>query len=107
MPFRIREAIIDDISSLAELHVQAFNDTHRGGRPGGPSYELREQQWRQVLSGPDGHSFCFVVEDDHSDLVAFARGTIGEGLPGFVGELDQLLANVDPSIELAIIPFAA
>ena len=37
MSFRIRDAIPADISALARLHVQTFNETHRGGREGGPS----------------------------------------------------------------------
>jgi hypothetical protein len=38
---RIREAHKDDVSALARLHVQTFNETHRGERAGGPSFELR------------------------------------------------------------------
>jgi hypothetical protein len=41
MAFHLREALDADISALARLHVETFNETHRGGRPGGPSYELR------------------------------------------------------------------
>ena len=93
MSFCIREAIIDDIPSLARLHVQTFNETHRGGRPGGPSYELREPQWREVFSATDGSWFCFVVEDDDGGLVAFAKGTLHDGgVPGFAGELDKIYA---------------
>jgi hypothetical protein len=44
MSFHIRDPTTDDIPTLVQLHVVTFNETHRGGRPGGPTYELREQQ---------------------------------------------------------------
>jgi ribosomal protein S18 acetylase RimI-like enzyme len=89
--FRIREATRDDVPAIAHLHVQTFNETHRGGQPGGPTYELRERQWRESLSATDGASFCFVVEDDGGELVAFAKGTPHKGgVPGFAGELNKI-----------------
>jgi GNAT superfamily N-acetyltransferase len=93
MSFRIRNATRDDIPALARLHVQTFNETHRGGRPGGPSYELRERQWREAFTVTDGSWSCFVVEDDDGELVAFAKGTVHDGgVPGFVGELNKIYA---------------
>ena len=93
MSFRIRDATTDDIAGLARLHVQTFNETHRSGRPGGPSYELREQQWREAFTVTDGGSFCFVVEDDVGELVAFAKGRAHDGgVPGFAGELNKIYA---------------
>jgi GNAT superfamily N-acetyltransferase len=93
MSYRIRNATTDDIPALARLHVQTFNETHRGGRPGGPTYELRERQWREAFGVTDGSWFCFVVEDDHGELVAFAKGTPHDGgVPGFAGELNKIYA---------------
>jgi ribosomal protein S18 acetylase RimI-like enzyme len=93
MSFRIRNAAIDDVPALAKLHVQTFNETHRGGRSGGPSYELRERQWREAFSVTDGSWFCYVVEDGNGELVAFAKGTPHDGgVPGFVGELNKIYA---------------
>jgi ribosomal protein S18 acetylase RimI-like enzyme len=93
MSFRVRSATTDDIPALAQLHVQTFNETHRGGRPGGPSYELRERQWREAFTVTDGSWFCFVVEDEDGDLVAFAKGTPHDGgVPGFAGELNKIYA---------------
>jgi GNAT superfamily N-acetyltransferase len=75
------------------LHVQTFNETHRGGRSGGPSYALRERQWRETFAVTDGSWFCFVVEDDNGELVAFAKGTPHDGsVPGFAGELNKIYA---------------
>lgn len=91
MSFHIRDASADDIPALAKLHVQTFNETHRGGHSGGPSYELRERQWRETFGDTDTFSFSFVVEDDEGELVGFAKGTLHDGgVPGFAGELNKI-----------------
>ena len=91
MPFHLRGATHADVPALATLHVQTFNETHRGGRAGGPSYELRERQWREAFTVHDGSWFCFVVEDDAGELVGFAKGTPHDGgVPGFAGELNKI-----------------
>jgi L-amino acid N-acyltransferase YncA len=91
MPFYVRDAREEDIPALARLHVQTFNETHRGGRLGGPSYELRERQWREAFECQDGTWFCYVVEDDHGELVGFAKGTPHDGgVPGYTGELNKI-----------------
>jgi hypothetical protein len=77
--FNLREAREADIPALAALHVKTFDETHRGGRPGGPSYELRERQWREAFERLDGSWFCYVIEDDRSELVGFAKGTPHDG----------------------------
>ena len=73
LAFWIREVNEADIPALARLHVHTFNETHRGGQPGGPSYALREHQWREAFERQDGSWFCYVIEDDRSELVGFAR----------------------------------
>ena len=91
MTFNLRLAHLADIPRLAELHVQTFNETHRGGRPGGPSYELRESQWREAFDLQDGSWFCYVIEDDESKLVGFARGAPHDGgSPEYEGELSKI-----------------
>jgi ribosomal protein S18 acetylase RimI-like enzyme len=91
MPFHIRDAHEDDVPALARLHVETFNETHRGGRSGGPSYELRERQWREAFQVKDGSSFCFVVENDRGELVGFAKGKPHDGgVPGFMSELNKI-----------------
>lgn len=91
MAFHIRDAREGEVSALARLHVQTFNETHRRGRSGGPSYELRERQWREAFEVRDGSWFCFVVEDNSGELVGFAKGTPHDGgVPGFVGELNKI-----------------
>jgi L-amino acid N-acyltransferase YncA len=91
MPFHLREARDADIPALARLHVQTYNETHRGGRPGGPSYELREHQWREAFARGDGSWFSYVIEDDDGELVGFAKGTPHDGgVPGYAGELNKI-----------------
>jgi len=90
-PFHLREAHNSDIPALASLQVETFNETHRGGRPGGPSYELRERQWREAFERQDGSWFCYVIEDDRGELVGFAKGTPHDGgVPGYAGELNKI-----------------
>jgi ribosomal protein S18 acetylase RimI-like enzyme len=91
MTFHIRDAREDEVPALARLHVQTFNEIHRGGRSGGPSYELRERQWRDAFAVKDGSWFCLVVENEIGELVGFAKGTLHDGgVPGFVGELNKI-----------------
>lgn len=91
MAFQIRELRDTDIPALAALHVQTFNETHRGGQPGGPSYELRHQQWRQLFDQQYGTWFCYVIEDDEGTLVGFAKGRPHDGgVPGYEGELNKI-----------------
>jgi GNAT superfamily N-acetyltransferase len=91
MTFNLRLARDVDVPKLAELHVQAFNETHRGGRPTGPSYEVRERQWRERFDLADGSWFCYVVEDEDAQLVGFARAAPHDGdSPDFVGELSMI-----------------
>jgi ribosomal protein S18 acetylase RimI-like enzyme len=91
MTFKLRVAHEADIAGLAELHVQTFNETHRGGRPGGPSYELRERQWREAFQLQDGSWFCYVIEDADGKLVGFAKGSPHDGgLPEYEGELSKI-----------------
>jgi ribosomal protein S18 acetylase RimI-like enzyme len=90
MSLHLRDARESDIPVLAALHVQTFTETHRGGRPGGPSLELREQQWREAFERPDGW-FCVVIEDDRGALVGFAKATPHDGsVPGFAGALNKI-----------------
>lgn len=95
--FRLRPAVAADVAAIARLHVETFTETHRNGRPGGPSYELREQQWREEFARADDRRFCVVIEDERGELVGFAKGVPHDGgVPGYEGELNKiyLLARV-------------
>jgi ribosomal protein S18 acetylase RimI-like enzyme len=88
MAFIIREATAGDVPALADLHVKAFNETHGPG----PTYEIRERQWREAFKGTDGSWCCFVVEGQNGELVGFARGQPYDhaDLPDFAGELNKI-----------------
>jgi ribosomal protein S18 acetylase RimI-like enzyme len=89
--YDIREAREADVPALAALHVRTFNETHRGGLPGGPPCELRERQWREAFERQDGSWFCYVIEDRDGELVGFAKGTPHDcGVPGYAGELNKI-----------------
>jgi ribosomal protein S18 acetylase RimI-like enzyme len=91
MSFALREATTDDITALADLHVRTFNETHCEGRSDGPSHEVRERQWSQILSRQDAREFCIVAEESGGELVGFARGTRHNGgVPGYAGELNKI-----------------
>jgi ribosomal protein S18 acetylase RimI-like enzyme len=88
MSFIIREAIAADLPALADLHVKAFNETHGPG----PTYEIRERQWREAFGKADESWFCFVIESRDGELVGFAKGQPYDhtDLPGFAGELNKI-----------------
>jgi ribosomal protein S18 acetylase RimI-like enzyme len=65
----IRDAAAADIPALARLHVQTFRETHGGG----PSADLREQQYRQKFAA-SGRWFCLVAARENGDLVGFIVG---------------------------------
>jgi GNAT superfamily N-acetyltransferase len=89
--FRLRQAVASDVPAIARLHVDTFTEAHRHGIPGGPSYELREQQWREEFNRNDDRRFCFVIEDERGELVGFAKGVPHSGgVPGYAGELNKI-----------------
>lgn len=87
----IRDATSSDIPALARLHVTTWNATYGVGR-GGPTYELRERQWREAFSRVDGSWFCLVIQRSNGELVGFAKGKryASSDLPGFAGELNKI-----------------
>jgi GNAT superfamily N-acetyltransferase len=86
--FKIREATIDDVPELAALHVTTFNETH-GDFPNGPTYKLRENQWRKAFHEKDESWFCFVIDED-GKLIGFAKGIPHHHDPAFAGELNKI-----------------
>jgi L-amino acid N-acyltransferase YncA len=70
----IRETTSTDIPDLARLHVTTFNETHAPILKNGPSYEVREYQWRHAFQSADGSWFCFVIEATNGELIGFAKG---------------------------------
>jgi ribosomal protein S18 acetylase RimI-like enzyme len=90
MPFTLREMTEDDVPAVAALHVATFNETHTVNNDG-PSYELREHQWRSAFTESDGSWFGVVIENEGGELIGFAKGRSHDGgVPGFQGELNKI-----------------
>ena len=87
--FRIREASATDVPALTWLHVTTWNATYAPLLMKGPSYNVRERQWREVFAKKENGWFCFVVERPDGELVAFAQGRRSDH-PEFGGQLDKI-----------------
>src|SRR5688500_13816505 len=89
MTFTFRDMTIADVPAVAALHVATFNETHTLFNDG-PSYALRESQWRAAFAD-EGSWFGVVIEDEGGRLVGFAKGRPHDGgVPGYVGELNKI-----------------
>lgn len=86
---KIREAMAADIPALARLHVITWNATYVPFLIKGPSYEVRERQWREAFARNDPGWFCFVVERSDGEFVGFAQGNKSDH-PEFAGELNKI-----------------
>ena len=88
----IREATPADVPALARLHVTTFNETHSPILLNGPTYEVRECQWRQAFQTTDESWFCFVIEASNGELIGFAKGQpyAHADQPDFDGELNKI-----------------
>jgi hypothetical protein len=87
----IREASPADVEALARLHVTTFNETHVGPFGRGPSFEVRERQWREAFAKANGSWFCLVAENG-PELIGFAKGVPYDDAdhPEFSGELNKI-----------------
>src|SRR5262249_59502634 len=90
MAFRLKVAREADVPELARLHVQTFNETHCAGRLDGPSYALRDRQWREAFGTHDRDWFCLVVENDDGEMVGVAKSRPHHGgVAGCQGEVSK------------------
>ena len=86
----LREMTAADVPAVAALHVATFNETHTVAN-NGPSYALREQQWRSAFENHDGTWFGVVIEGENCELIGFAKGCPHDGgVPGYSGELNKI-----------------
>lgn len=92
----IRDALAGDVPALAALHTKAWSETYWTVK-NPPTYEIREQQWREQFEVKDDNWFCLVVENSKKQLIGFVKGVdyAHEALPDYSGELNKiyLLAN--------------
>ncbi|MES2004948.1 MAG: GNAT family N-acetyltransferase [Bacteroidota bacterium] len=71
--FVIREATPIDIPKLASLHVITWADTYPEVKKP-PTFEIREWQWKEQFNKNDNNWFCFVIENEKTDLIGFSKG---------------------------------
>jgi ribosomal protein S18 acetylase RimI-like enzyme len=86
----LREATIDDLRPLAELHVRTFNETHVGPFGSGPSYATREWQWREKLLEADDTHFVLVLETPTRHLIGFIWCHPTKDNPGWAARLNKI-----------------
>jgi ribosomal protein S18 acetylase RimI-like enzyme len=86
----LREATIDDLRALAELHVQTFNETHLEPGESGPTYATREWQWRDKLAETDATHFVLVLETPTKQLVGFIWCHPTKNNPTWAARLDKI-----------------
>jgi L-amino acid N-acyltransferase YncA len=90
MTVSVRDMTAADVPAVAALHVATFNETHTVNN-NGPSFALREQQWRSAFENHDGTWFGVVIEAEHGELIGFAKGRPHDGgVPGYAGELNKI-----------------
>jgi ribosomal protein S18 acetylase RimI-like enzyme len=85
--FQFRAATAADVPALAQLHVTTFVETHGGP---GPTYAVRERQWREAFLQRADDWFCVVIVRPDGDLVGFAKGVPHRDIPGYTGELNKI-----------------
>jgi ribosomal protein S18 acetylase RimI-like enzyme len=76
----LRDALPPDLARLAQLHVDTYNETHVGPFGSGPTFAVREWQWREHLAKLHATSFVLVFESPSGEFVGFAwfHATLGE-----------------------------
>jgi ribosomal protein S18 acetylase RimI-like enzyme len=89
--FTIREATKNDILALGRLHATAWNETY-GRHYLIPDYQLRVNQWTEQFKKENGSWFCFVIENENTELIGFAKAQDYKqpDLPEFEGELNKI-----------------
>lgn len=68
----LRDGTPADLPKLAQLHVDTYNESHVGPFGSGPTYSLRESQWREKLDSLHATNFVMVIETPARELVGFA-----------------------------------
>ncbi|MEM8830863.1 MAG: GNAT family N-acetyltransferase [Cyanobacteria bacterium P01_G01_bin.19] len=88
----IREAIKQDISAIAKVHVDTWRTTYKGIFSDefldNMSYQKREQGWHRVFREALHNNFTYVAENDSRQIIGFANaGSEREDNPVYKGEL--------------------
>ena len=71
--FIIREAGIEDLCALVNIHVTSWNATYPTYYPK-PTPALREHQWKKAFAEKEDDWFCYVAATQTGELAGFATG---------------------------------
>ncbi len=91
--FSVRDATLEDIPALAQLHVDTWNATYPYVRQK-PGAAIRERQWRDRFASMDGSWFCLLMTKRDGGLVGFVHGRARSD-PEFTGELSKIYLRHD------------
>lgn len=76
--FTIRDAELDDVSGIADVHIASWHSTYRGivadDFIDNLTQASSEQRWAKILSDKDRTSLIKIVIDDGERIVGFAVG---------------------------------
>lgn len=76
--FRIRVADLDDVSEIADVHIQSWNSTYRGivadDFIDNMSHSRSEERWSTILSDESKLSLVNVATNETDRIVGFAVG---------------------------------
>jgi ribosomal protein S18 acetylase RimI-like enzyme len=77
----LREATLNDVLAIAQVHVNTWRTTYRGTIPDDYlaqlSYEKRERGWMEIFSSAkDTGNFTYVTEDASGQIVGFVNGGV-------------------------------
>ncbi|MBE9051857.1 GNAT family N-acetyltransferase [Nostocales cyanobacterium LEGE 11386] len=92
----LREAHFNDVTRIAQIHIDTWRTTYRGIIPedylAQLSYKKREQGWQQILSQAAVQGqFTYVVENQAGQVIGFANGgPERKGNPLYKGELNAI-----------------
>ena len=75
----IREASLNDVVSIAQIHVDTWRSTYKGIIPESYlarlTYEKRQKGWEQILNkATDNGQFIYVAENSSGQIIGFANG---------------------------------
>ena len=86
----LRDATPADLPKLAQLHVDTFNETHVGPFGSGPTYAVREWQWREKLAELHATNVVLVIEAPGGELVGFCWVHPTSENPRFAARLNKI-----------------
>jgi len=89
--FTFRDATVNDVPKLGELHAKTWAETYTNGKS--PNTQLRQYQWQKSFTKEnDGSWFCILVVSKENEFVGFAKGKIykDDDSPELRGELNKI-----------------